>query len=554
MTRPSPIDPDPATLAAARDSKAWPFEEARKIIERYEGKEFPATVLFETGYGPSGLPHIGTFGEVARTSMVRHAFRVLTGDKVATNLLCFSDDIDGMRKVPENVPDRESLLPHLGKPLTRVPDPFGEFESFGHHNNAMLRRFLDTFGFDYEFASALDYYTSGRFDAGLVRMLEEYDRVMEVMLPTLRDERRRTYAPLLPIHPETGVVMQVPLDEVHPERATIVWTDPENGKRWETTVKGGACKAQWKPDWALRWAVLGVDYEMSGKDHIDNVRTSGKICRILGGRPPEGFNYELFLDENGEKISKSKGNGITIDQWLAYAPTESLGLYMFQKPKTAKKLYFDVIPKAVDDYYTFLAAYRRQDETAQLANPVWHMHDGRPPVIDLPVPFALLLNLVSASNAHDKSVLWGYISRHAPGVTPASHPELDRLAGYAIRYFDDFVKPAKSYRAPDEVERQALAELASALGELAPNADGETIQNASLNVARRIERYRDPTKQGPEGGPGVSGAFFQMIYQVLIGQERGPRFGSFAALYGVDETRALIGKALSGEITARRSA
>jgi len=542
------IDLNPEVLAAAAGSKAWPFEEARKVIDRYGKTGFPDTILFETGYGPSGLPHIGTFGEVARTTMVRHAFRVLTEDSVKTKLLCFSDDVDGMRKVPDNVPNQEMLRQHLGRPLTRVPDPFGQYESFGHHNNAMLRRFLDTFGFDYEFASALDYYTSGRFDDGLVKMLEQYDRVMEVMLPTLREERRKTYAPILPIHPETGVVMQVPIEEVHPDRATVVWTDPNTGKRWETSVKAGGCKAQWKPDWALRWAVLGVDYEMSGKDHIDNVKTSGRICRILGGTPPEGFNYELFLDENGEKISKSKGNGITIDEWLTYAPTESLGLYMYQKPKTAKKLYFDVIPKAVDEYYTFLSAYPGQDWNARLQNPVWHMHDGNPPRIDLPVPFALLLNLVSASNAHERSVLWGFISRYAPGVTPETNPELDRLAGYAIRYFDDFVKPGKKYRAPDEVEREALAKLSDALAALPADAGGEAIQNASLNVARRIERYQDHSRQSPEGGPGVSVAFFQMIYQVLIGQERGPRFGSFAALYGIAETRALIARALEGAL------
>lgn len=550
MARSTKIDLNPDILAAAADSKAWPFEEARKIIERYKKTGFPKTILFETGYGPSGLPHIGTFGEVARTTMVRHAFHILTEDKVATNLLCFSDDVDGMRKVPENVPNRDMLLGHLGKPLTRVPDPFGEYESFGHHNNAMLRRFLDTFGFDYEFASALDYYTSGRFDDGLVRMLERYDEVMAVMLPTLREERRKTYAPILPIHPETGVVMQVPIEEVHPDRATVVWTDPATGKKWETSVKGGGCKAQWKPDWALRWAVLNVDYEMSGKDHIDNVKTSGKICRILGGTPPEGFNYELFLDENGEKISKSKGNGITIDQWLSYAPTESLALYMYQKPKVAKKLYFDVIPRAVDEYYTFLSAYPRQEWKERLGNPVWHIHDGEPPAIDLPVPFALLLNLVSASNAQNKGVLWGFISRYATGVTPETHPELDRLAEYAIRYFDDFVKPSKVYRHPDDVERDALQKLAEALDTLPAGSDGEAIQNAALNVARRIERYQDHAKQSPEGGPGVSVAFFQMIYQVLIGQERGPRFGSFAALYGVAETRALIGKALAGELAA----
>ncbi|MEE2952561.1 MAG: lysine--tRNA ligase [Pseudomonadota bacterium] len=535
----------PATLRdLALESNAWPFEEARKLLKRFESSGTPETVVFETGYGPSGLPHIGTFGEVARTTMVRHAFEVLTEHKVATTLICFSDDVDGMRKVPDNVPNRELLVPHIGKPLTRVPDPFGTHESFGHHNNAMLRRFLDHFGFDYDFASALDYYTSGRFDEGLVRMLERYDDVMGVMLPTLREERRKTYSPILPIHPETGIVMQVPLEEVHADRATVVWTDPDCGKRFETSVTKGGCKAQWKPDWALRWAVLGVDYEMAGKDHIDNVKTSSQICQILGGRPPEGFNYELFLDERGEKISKSKGNGISIDEWLTYASPESLAFYMFGKPKAAKRMFFDVIPKAVDDYYQFLSAFQRQDPKQQLQNPVWHIHSGQPPQKGIEVPFSMLLNLVSASNAANKQTLWGFITRYAPAVTPESDPELDALVGYAIRYYDDFVKPQKRFRAPDEVERQALQTLDAKLANLPPEADASEIQNAVLDVARPIERYQDTKKTGPDGGPGVSVEWFQALYQVLLGQEKGPRFGSFVALYGIGETRLLIAEAL----------
>ena len=547
----SSIDLNPEVIAAAAESRAWPFEEARKIIERYNGKGFPETVLFETGYGPSGLPHIGTFGEVARTSMVRHAFRVLTQDKVKTRLLCFSDDMDGLRKVPDNVPNQEMLRAHLGKPLTRVPDPFSnEYPSFGAANNARLRAFLDRFGFDYEFASSTDYYASGRFDETLLKMLARFDEVMAIMLPSLREERAQSYSPFLPIHPRTGIVMQVTIEERNVAAGTIVWRDPDTNERFETKVTGGHAKLQWKPDWAMRWAALGVDYEMSGKDLIDSVKLANQICRALDAPPPEGFNYELFLDEKSQKISKSKGNGITIDQWLTYAPSTSLGLYMFQKPKTAKKLYFDVIPKAVDEYYTYLSAYFRQDWKERLNNPVWHMHDGNPPSVDMPVPFSLLLNLVSASNAQNKDVLWGFISRYAKGATPETHPELDQLVGYAIRYFDDFVKPAKVFRAPDAVEREALAALSDKLGELPADADGEAIQNAALNVARKIERYQDHSKQSPEGGPGVSVAFFQMIYQVLIGQERGPRFGSFAALYGIGETRALIQKALAGQLVA----
>ncbi|TGQ01480.1 MULTISPECIES: lysine--tRNA ligase [unclassified Mesorhizobium] len=541
------IDLNPELLAAAAESKAWPFEEAKKIIERYKGADFPETILFETGYGPSGLPHIGTFGEVARTSMVRHAFRVLTQDKVATKLLCFSDDMDGMRKIPDSVPDRATLEPYLHKPLSSVPNPFGgDYASFADHNNAMLCRFLDTFGFDYEFASATQYYKSGRFDAMLLRAAERYDQIMAVMLPTLGPERQATYSPFLPISPKSGRVLYVPMKHVDAKAGTITFDD--EGTETTLPVTGGRVKLQWKPDFGMRWAALGVDFEMFGKDHQTNAVVYDRICNILGGRAPEHFVYELFLDENGQKISKSKGNGLTIDEWLTYAPTESLGLYMYQRPRQAKKLYFDVIPRAVDEYYTFLAAYPRQEWKERLGNPVWHMHDGNPPAIDMPVPFSLLLNLVSASNAQNKDVLWGFISRHVQGVTPASHPELDRLTGYAIRYFDDFVKPTKTFRPADEVEREALVALEKALADLPTDASGEAIQNASLNVARKIERYQDHSKQSPEGGPGVSGAFFQMIYQVLIGQERGPRFGSFAALYGVTETRSLIQKALAGQL------
>ncbi len=542
------IDLSPEILAAARESKAWPFEEAKKIIARYSQSGFPETVLFETGYGPSGLPHIGTFGEVARTTMVRHAFRVLTEDKVATRLLCFSDDMDGMRKIPDNVPDRAFLEPHLHKPLTVVPNPFGgDHESFGHHNNAMLRRFLDTFGFDYEFASATDYYRSGRFDAILRRVAERYDAVMAIMLPTLGEERRATYSPFLPISPKSGRVLYVPMKSVDAAAGTITFDD-EDGVETTLPVTGGRVKLQWKPDFGARWAALGVDFEMFGKDHGPNMGVYDRICEALGGRAPEHFVYELFLDENGQKISKSKGNGLTIDEWLTYAPTESLALYMFQRPRQAKKLYFDVIPRAVDEYYQFLAAYQRQDWKERLGNPVWHIHSGEPPAIELPVSFGLLLNLVSASNAHEPGVLWGFISRHAAGVTPQTHPELDRLVGYAIRYFDDFVKPAKKFRAADEVERQALQALADRLGTLPQGAESEAIQNAALDVARGIERYQDHARKSPTGGPGVSVVFFQMIYEVLLGQERGPRFGSFAALYGVAETRTLIETTLAGTV------
>ena len=551
LVTPPPLDLSPALVAAAGRSKAWPFEEAQKIVERIKRRGAGSGVIFETGYGPSGLPHIGTFGEVARTTMVRTAFRLLTEDKVPTRLICFSDDMDGLRKVPTNIPNQEAMRAYLNQPLTKVPDPFGEYESFGGGNNARLRKFLDRFGFAYEFMSATDTYKSGRFDATLLKMLATYDEVMAIMLPSLGEERQQSYSPFLPLSPTTGAVLQVPIVERNVAAGTIVFRDPDNGdKLTEVPVTGGSVKCQWKADWAMRWAALGIDYEMSGKDLIDSVKLSTRICAALGGDPPDGFNYELFLDENGQKISKSKGNGLTIDDWLTYASPESLSLYMFNRPRSAKKLYFDVIPKAVDEYFTFLDAYPGQDEDKRLGNPVWHIHSGRPPKVDMPITFGMLLNLASASNTHDKNVLWGFILRHVKGVTPATHPKLDELVGYAVRYYNDFVLPKKVFRAPDEVERTALAALDQKFAALPADADPETIQSAVLDVARAIPRYQDNARKGPTGGPGVSGAWFETLYQTLLGQERGPRFGSFVAIYGIPETRALIARALAGELVA----
>ncbi|MDX2202675.1 MAG: lysine--tRNA ligase [Hyphomicrobiaceae bacterium] len=542
-------DLSPNPVAEAR---AWPFEEARRLIKRLEtlkgGKDKP--VLFETGYGPSGLPHIGTFGEVARTSMVRHAFEVLTEGKRSTRLICFSDDMDGLRKVPDNVPNKEMLAQHLGKPLTSVPDPFSDaYPSFAHHNNARLRRFLDQFGFRYEFFSATECYTSGMLDETLLKMLRAYDKVMDIILPTLGPERQATYSPFLPICPRTGRVLQVPMVARHPRKGTVVYVDPETGKKVEVKVTGGAVKCQWKADWAMRWTALGIDYEMAGKDLIDSVTLSSRICKALGATPPEGFNYELFLDDKGEKISKSKGNGLTIEDWLTYASPESLSLFMFQKPKAAKRLYFDVIPRAVDEYLQLLAAYPRQDERSRLDNAVWHIHAGHPPAAELPISFALLLNLVAASNAHDKDVLWGFIRRHVADVSPQTHPLLDQLAGYAVRYYTDFVKPKKRFRPADEVEAAALRALSDALAKAPPNATAEDLQGLLYDVGRSVPRYQDFAAKGATPDkPGVSSAWFNAIYAVLLGEERGPRFGSFIALFGIPETRALIDRALKGEL------
>ncbi|WP_424987854.1 lysine--tRNA ligase [Microbulbifer sp. S227A] len=517
---------------AALASKAWPFEEARKLVKRYQ-KASPEKgyVLFETGYGPSGLPHIGTFGEVARTTMIRKAFETISD--IPTRLICFSDDLDGMRKVPGNVPNQEMLKEHLQEPLTRVPDPFGEFESFGAHNNAMLRRFLDTFGFEYEFISATEFYNSGQFDAILLRAAERYDDIMKIMLKSLREERQQTYSIFLPIHPETGRVLYVPMKEVNAAEGTITFDD-EDGKEWTLPVTGGNVKLQWKPDFGARWAALEVDFEMYGKDHSTNTPIYDGICKVLGVRPPEHFTYELFLDENGQKISKSSGNGVSIDEWLTYASTESLAYFMYQKPKTAKRMYFDVIPKAVDEYHQQLRAFPTQDAKAQVNNPVWHIHGGDVPESTLIVPFSMLLNLASVSGAEDKDQLWGFIRRYAPDASAESHPDLDAAAGFAVKYFNDFVKPTRAFRAPTDAEREALVELRAQLAAYDGPVEDEALQSIVYAVGR--DRF-DPLR-----------GWFTALYEVLLGASQGPRFGGFIALYGVDETVALIDQALAGEL------
>ena len=527
----------------AEQSNAWPFEEARKIVARLKRKP-KDEVIFETGYGPSGLPHIGTFGEVARTTMVRHAFRVLTDDKIRTRLIAFSDDMDGLRKVPDNVPNKELLAQDLGKPLTQVRDPFDTHPSFGEHNNARLRAFLDHFAFEYEFLSSTDCYKSGRFDEALSKVLANFERVMAIMLPSLREERAQTYSPFLPIDPDTGIVLQVPIVAHDAKAGTITYEYPDTKERRTVPVIGGRCKLQWKPDWAMRWVALGIDYEMAGKDLIDSVKLSGEICKALGGTPPEGFNYELFLDEKGQKISKSKGNGLTIDEWLRYASPESLSLFMYREPKAAKRLYFDVIPRHVDEYYQFIDGYARQDAKQRLSNPVWHIHSGHPPKADMPISFQMLLTLVSSSNAENAEALWGFIGRYRPGVTAQTHPKLNELVEYAIHYFRDFVLPDKKFREPTDAERAALIDLRDALSQLAADAPAEGIQNVVYEVGRR-EPFLDEKKKAKDGKPGVSLDWFNMLYQVLLGQEKGPRFGSFVAVYGLQNTVDMIDGALA---------
>ena len=550
----------------AREAKTWPFEQARILLDRVlrlrlsdaerdlaasliaEGKAAEAVatfealrkpVVFQCGFGASGLPHMGTFGEAARPTMVRNAFRALTEDAIPSKLIVFSDDMDGLRKIPDNVPNRHILEEDRDRPVTRVRDPFGEHESFGHHNNARLRAFLDGFGFDYEFMSSTDCYTSGRFDEVLLRVLQRFDAIQAIMLPTLGEERRATYSPFLPISPKSGRVLQAPTVERHVDRGTIVFPD-EDGTLTEVPVTGGHVKLQWRPDWAARWTALEVDFEASGKDLVDSVRVSNRVCKALGGEPPEAFHFELFMDENNQKISKSKGNGLTMEEWLRYGAPESLAYYMYQSPKSAKRLYFDVIPKATDEYLQQLDAYNRaraETNTPAIDNPAWHVHRGAPPEKGSPLSFSLLLNLVSAADASTKDILWGFVSRYMPGADAQTEPMLDRLADFAINYYEDFVKPSKRFRAATDQERAAMLDLVARLKALPPGADAEAIQNEVFEV-------------GKQAGFEPLRAWFQALYEVLLGQSQGPRFGSFVAIFGVDRTIALIDKALAGELLA----
>lgn len=510
----------------------WPFQEARKILAHI-GNKTPAKgyVLFETGFGPSGLPHIGTFGEVARTSMVRWAFSKISD--IPTRLFAFSDDMDGLRKVPTNIPNQEETAKYIGCPLTKVPDPFGKYPSFADHNNAMLREFLDKYGFDYEFRSSTEMYKSGAFNEVLLKVLENYDKIMKIMLPTVGEERQKTYSPIMPISPKTGHVLQVPMISVNPEQGTVTFQD-EDGTIVEQSVLNGMAKLQWKADWAMRWLALDVDYEMCGADLTDSYKLSGQIISVLGGRAPENLTYQLFVDEQGQKISKTKGNGISIEEWLKYANPESLALFMYTKPTTIKKLYFDVIPRNVDEYYQYLNNYDKQDDTAKMTNPVVYIHrEHGVPAGRMPISYNLLLNLASAANTERIEDMWGYITAYNPDLNPENCPDLNTMAASAVNYYHDFVKPNKKYRDATDAEKTVLRDLSDGLAQFAGRSGIEKeLETFCYDIGKKYyaqEKLRD---------------FFAMFYNVLLGQESGPRLPNFILIYGIDKTREMINKVL----------
>ena len=506
-------------------TNAWPFVEAKRILrEREKNIENKGKIILQTGYGPSGLPHIGTFGEVARTSMVVNALNQLTD--IPKDIITFSDDMDGLRKVPENIPNQEKLENYLHKPLTQVPDPFEKYNSFGEHNNEMLKNFLNNFGFKYSFKSSTELYKSGNFNSTLKLILKNYNGIMDIIIPTLRKERQKTYSPFLPICPETGVVLEIPVLEIDEKNSKIIFDN--QGKKLEKSILDGNCKLQWKVDWAMRWYALDVDFEMYGKDLIESAILSTKIIRLLGKTNPSGFAYELFLDEKGEKISKSKGNGITIDEWLEYASPESLSLFMYQNPKRAKKLYREMVPKAVDEYLDFIEKGKNQNELQKLMNPVWHVHNGEIPKENFIMPFSMLLNLVESSNADSKDLLWKFVKKYKKDISKKDNPIFDKLIDYAIKYFNDVIKLKKIYKKPNDTEKAALEALVNALEKCDDDMQPEDIQTNIYTVGKE-NGYKENLRD-----------WFKLIYEVVFGDENGPRMGFFISFFGVQETKELI--------------
>ena len=508
-----------------QSTSSWPFVEVRKLLnDRKDIIKKKDKITFQTGYGPSGLPHIGTFGEVARTTMMINALNHI--QKINHELITFSDDMDGLRKIPENIPNVEILKKNLGKPLTSIPDPFKKFNSFGEHNNEMLKNFLKKFNFEFIFKSSTENYKKGIFNNSLIRVLEKYDEIMNIILPTLREERRKTYSPFLPVCPKTGLVLEIPLVEKDQSSGKVIFDN--NGEKIETSILNGSCKLQWKVDWAMRWFTFDVDFEMYGKDLTESAILSSKICRELGKKPPNGFAYELFLDEKGEKISKSKGNGISIEQWLRYASPESLALYMYPNPKRAKKLYSEVVPKTVDEYLSYIEKFPNQEIKDKILNPVWHVHNGKPPQEKIIMPFSMLLNLVGSSNADKKETLWKFINRFHKEIKPEDHKILDELTKHAINYFKDKVEPKKKFKKPNEVEKKALENLVIKLKQIDQSSNPEDIQTQVYTVGK--ENGYDKNLRD----------WFRLIYQVVFGEENGPRMGFFISFFGLNETIKLI--------------
>ncbi|MFH2218432.1 MAG: lysine--tRNA ligase [Pseudomonadota bacterium] len=513
--------------------KCWPFKEADKLRKRYtETPNIP--VRFETGFGPSGMPHIGTFAEVARTTWVRHAFEFLT--RWPTQLIAFSDDMDGLRKVPLNLPQQEMLTENLGRPLCRIPDPFGECESYSAYMNNKLREFLDSYSFDYTFQSSHEAYTRGDFNDGLSVILQKVEDVKAIILPTMSEAKRANWSPFFPICENCGRINSTQVTGYDIENNAIDYSCEQEegevkscGHKGTASIFNGKVKVGWKIDWALRWYSYDIGYEMYGKDLIESARLSGKICRLMGKQPPTGLFYELFLDAKGRKISKSVGKGLTIDSWMSYAPLESLLFYIFQNPKQAKRLFWGIVPRSVDDYLSNLIQYRSMDPEDHPESTIWHLFNKGEtvPSYNAAINFSLINNLISAVGADDIDLILEYLKRYDSSMEKYG-TVIEDLVKKAMNYYRDFILPDKKYRTPTEKEKKMFNALRNELAEYDGDDENE-LQSLPFNVVRAFD-------ESPKN-------FFKMFYEVLFGQERGPRFGTFVRLVGKEKALSLLDSA-----------
>ena len=513
--------------------RSWPFKEAEKLCKRFQHPP-ESPVRFETGFGPSGLPHIGTFAENARTTWVRHAFEFLTG--WPTQLIAFSDDMDGLRKVPLNMPRQDMLANHLGKPLCHIPDPFETSDSYSGTMNTKLRSFLDGYQFDYTFQGSYEAYQRGDFNEGLEIILRNVDAVKSIILPTMSAEKGRDWSPFFPICGKCGKINSTRVTgyDVANNAVGYVCDRQEDrakgcGYQGTASIFNGHVKVGWKVDWALRWYAYDIAYEMYGKDLIESAKLSGRITRLMGKQPPTGLFCELFLDEDGRKISKSVGKGLTIDSWTMYAPLESLLYYIFQNPKQAKRLFWGIVPKSVDDYLLGLNNYHSLDAQKKPDSPLWHLFNkgAGVPEFKTSINFSLVNNLVSAVGADDRELILEYLKRYDPGIE-AHRAVIEDLVNKAMNYYRDFIVPHKRYRMPTTQEKKMLMRLRDELAAYEGD-DEKEIQTLPFAVARE---YSEPPNN-----------FFKLFYEVVFGQERGPRFGTFVRLVGKEKAISLLDEA-----------
>lgn len=518
----------------------WPHNEAERVALRLHDTD--KTAVFETGYGPSGLPHIGTFAEVVRTSYVIKAFR-FNYPKRAYKLIVFSDDMDGLRSLPENVPNHALLQEHLGAPLSSLPDPFGKESSYAAFMNGRLKHFLDYYGFEYLFESSTNCYHTGVFNTALKRVMDNHEAIRNLFIKTISPDKRATWSPFFPICEHCGKIYTTSVLNIHPETYEITYRCDRDEKAYRScghegrvSILNGKVKMGWKVDWAMRWYTFGVDYEMHGKDLLDSASLSSKICSILGATPPLTYKYELFLDENAAKISKKIGNGISMEQWQSFAPVGSLLYFLLDEPNRARKMGMPILPRLVDNYITALKNETAEEPGSALwfVDSLQHHHDASD-IDKTDISYSLLVNVAENLGSDDAELLYDYARRY--DATVEENAEFFRpLCHHVLAY----IKDTNSRRPGTVLGQLPPGDYFSALQSLSVDLDaladansfrGEMLQNLVFAVGR---------KHGLEPGN-----WFRFLYETLLGKTQGPRLGSFFAMLGPDKVRALLHKAIN---------